>query len=70
MAAIVGKTFAQQFIDADLVPKGCCRIVLDIPVGGVVALYYKLYPDSDKLDKVDFNDLLKAGIDLPVVKME
>jgi hypothetical protein len=49
----------QPFIDADIVPPGCRRVIIDLAVGDIVRIYYEVLGDKVVIDVL--SDMIKRG---------
>jgi len=66
---IKGFELGIELLDKGLVPKDCHRVVIDIPVDGLVKIYYATYDNSPKLDDL-IKRLLVEGTPSEIPKRE
>ena len=69
MAFLTGndENLIKAFEDAKLVPAGCRRIIIDIPVDDAVKLFYECYGDEHIL-QLDLPKVLRSARRIPVAE--
>lgn len=48
--AISVNSLMKPFVDAGLIPQNANRLIIDLPAGGVVGLYYSVFADERFID--------------------
>lgn len=60
---VTGIDFGKMLIDAGVIPENCTRVIIDIPMDGVVTIHTAILPYEENMLKVNWAALRPAEIE-------